>query len=248
MALTTVGTAMRWLRFGVAQAQTAAAASLNKVTPRAAPSRQTSETGQQPDVSRFAPGGDQFVQPDQTTCGSSSLVMARMINTPTYGDEILGAAGDGTTDPGAVEATLRPGGAGDAPHDRRMEGQRRRVAVAVADPARHPAAGRCRQLTVAGGSGRPGVKYGAQLANPLALAATYDAVTAALDAGDCVPLFIGDDVIARHVVLVTGHERGRTFDLRPVRGQLGVSGQKCLRRRQHRGPGWSQPWFVITPG
>jgi hypothetical protein len=150
------GTAMRWLRAEVAPAQTT---TFGSSRPKAA----------QPDVSPFAPGGEQFRQPDQTTCGSSSLVLAKMINTPQYGADLLSPRDDGTTDPALVtkrfdQAVLSmhrttggwkdSGGTWQLPWPTQLGTPPWAVA---------------RQLSVNGGSGRPGTKYRSHLANPVAL-------------------------------------------------------------------------------
>ena len=94
MSSTVTGTAMRWLRTQIAQVRT---------PPPAREGAGAADQGSgQPDVSALAPGGEQFRQPDQTTCGSSSLVMAKMINTPGYGAAMLAPGHDGSTDPVVV--------------------------------------------------------------------------------------------------------------------------------------------------
>jgi hypothetical protein len=246
---TTAGTAMRWLRFGVAQAQTAAAATLDRVTPRSTPSPKTPLAAQPPDVSRFAPGGDQFVQPDQTTCGSSSLVMAKMINTPVYGDGVLAPGDDGSIDLAAVKARFAE--AVLAMH--RTTGGWKDTSGAWQLPwptqLGTPPWAVARQLTVGGGSGRPGVKYQAHLANPRALGETYDAITAAVDGGDCVALFIGDDIMARHVVLVTGRDDADGLSIYdPSSGEWVSASRSDYVGGNISVAGWSQPWFVVTPG
>jgi hypothetical protein len=199
----------------------------------------------QPDVSRFSPGGDQFHQPDQTTCGSSSLVMAKMLNTPAYGDTILGAD---PPDPAAVkqrfdEAVL-------AMHDTTSgfidsEGLWQLPWPEQLGTAPWAVA---RQMGADGGSGLPGSNYRIHLANPLVPDRTYDAVTAAVDAGQSVPMFIGNNVMARHVVLVTGHTADDGLSIYdPSCGQW-VSASRAAYVGSELGvAGWNRPWFSILP-
>jgi hypothetical protein len=239
MIPTVTGTAMRWLRTQAAQVRTPAP------TPDGA--SEAAEGSGQPDVSAFAPGGEHFRQPDQTSCGPSSLVMAKMINTPEYGADLLAPGDDGTTDPVVVttrfdQAVLSmhrvTGGWKDSGGTWQLPwpGQLGTPPWAVA-----------RQLSVAGGSGRRGTTYRAHLANPVALGASYDAITKAVDAGECVPLFIGDDVIARHVVLVTGESHDGLSIYDPSSGTWVRASRTAYVSGNIGVAGWSQPWFVITP-
>lgn len=250
---TATGTAMRWLRTQVAHGQAMASGSTRPLATEPAiepaiggPVESTDGTSQ-PDVSAVAPGGEQFRQPDQTTCGSSSLVMAKMINNPEYGADMLAPGDDGVTDPVAVtkrfdQAVLSmhrttggwrdSGGTWQLPWPTQLGTPPWAVA---------------RQMSVSGGSGRPGTRYRAHLANPVALGASYDTVTGAVDAGECVPLFIGDDVIARHVVLVTGEADDGLSIYDPSSGCWVVASRDAYVSGNIGVAGWSQPWFVVTP-
>ena len=210
----------------------------------------TSAAGE-PDVSRFTPGGDQFHQPDQTTCGSSSLVMAKMINTPDYGTTILQPGDDGTVDSDAVkqrfdQAVLSmhtvTGGWKDSAGTWQLPwpAQLGTPPWAVA-----------RQMSATGGSGVTGSSYRSHLVDPLNSSGSYDAVAAAVAAGQCVPLFIGNDVMARHVVLVTGHSHPAAGDelsiYDPSCGQWVTATRAGYVGNDINIAGWGQPWFAILP-
>lgn len=252
--------AAQWFRAGVSQAQTAAhqavaAAAKTIATVTNNPSSSTtsgpSTTSGEPDVSRFAPGGDQFVQPDQTTCGSSSLVMAKMINTPDYGTTILQPGDDGTVDPAAVkrrfdQAVLAmhtvTGGWKDSAGSWQLPWP-----TQLGTPPWAVA----REMGAAGGSGVAGGSYQFLVVNPRDSGGSYTAVAAAVDGGQCVPLFIGNDVMARHVVLVTGHARDDADDdlsiYDPSCGQWVTATRAGYVGNNIGIAGWGQPWFTILP-
>lgn len=239
MSSPVTATAMRWLRTQIAQAPTIPSAARDVTG--------ASEENHQPDVSQFAPGGEQFRQPDQTTCGSSSLIMAKMINTPVYGADVLAPGGDATVD--LVAVTKRFDQAVLSMH--RTTGGWKDSAGTWQLPwptqLGTPPWAVARQMSVTGGSGRPGTKYRARLANPADLGASYDAVTSAVDAGECVPLFIGDDVMARHVVLVSGESGGGLSIYDPSSGSWVTASRDAYISGRIGVAGWSQPWFVVTP-
>jgi hypothetical protein len=241
--------AAHWLRAGVSQAEAVArrAATIATGSGKSATVSVTPNSGD-PDVSRFAPGGDQFLQPDQTTCGSSSLVMAKMINTPDYGSTILQPGNDGAVDPDAVkqrfdQAVLAmhvvTGGWKDSAGNWQLPWptQLGTAPWAVA-----------RQMAATGGSGVTGTGYQSHLVNPLDPGASYVAITTAVDAGQCVPLFIGNDLMARHVVLVTGHtDDGGLSIYDPSCGLWVTASRDGYVGNNLDIAGWGQPWFTILP-
>jgi hypothetical protein len=246
------GTAMRWLRSQVAQVQTMASGSTRPAATEPASGPTDGAAGAapgsgQPDVSLFAPGGEQFRQPDQTTCGSSSLIMAKMINTPEYGADMLAPGDDGTVD--LVVVTKRFDQAVLSMHRTTGGWKDSGGTWQLPWPTQlgTPPWAVARQMSVGGGSGRPGTKYRAHLANPVDLGASYSAVVSAVDAGECVPLFIGDDVIARHVVLVTGASDDGLSLYDPSSGAWVNVRRAAYVEGNIDVAGWSQPWFVVTP-
>ncbi len=239
MSSTVTATAMRWLRTQIAQAPTIPSAA-REVTG-------ASEENHQPDVGKFAPGGEQFRQPDQTTCGSSSLIMAKMINTPEYGADLLAPGDDGNVD--LVAGTKRFDQAVLSMHRTTGGWKDSGGTWQLPWPTQlgTPPWAVARQMSVSGGSGRPGTKYRAHVANPADLATSYHAVTSAVDAGECVPLFIGDDVMARHVVLVTGESGDGLSIYDPSSGYWVTASRDAYVSGRIGVAGWSQPWFVVTP-
>ena len=232
--------AAQWLRSSVAHAESAARRAGSPAAVVRAP------TSGGPDVSRFTPGGDQFLQPDQTTCGSSSLVMAKMINTPDYGETILQPGNDGAMDLGVVKLRF----------DRAV------LAMHVVTGGWKDSAGSwqlpwpaqlgtapwavARQMGIVGGSGVVGSSYRSHLVDPFNPGASYSAITTAVEAGQYVPLFIGNDVMARHVVLVTGHTDDDGLSIYdPSGGQWVSASRDSYVGNDLDVAGWRQPWFTI---
>ena len=181
------------------------------------------------------------------------MVMAKMINTPDYGTTILQPGDDGAIDTDAVKQRfdvavlamhVATGGWKDSAGSWQLPwpAQLGTPPWAVA-----------RQMSASGGSGVAGTSYRSHLVNPLDPGSSYTAITAAVNAGQSVPLFIGNDVMARHVVLVTGHTQVENSD----DDGLSIYDPSCGRwvsatRAGFVGnnidvAGWGQPWFTILP-
>ena len=173
--------------------------------------------------------------------------MAAMINIPAYGEAILAPRDDPDAD--RVAVTKRFGRAVLAMH-RTTGGWKDSCGTwQVPWPAQlgTPPWAVARQMGADGGSGTPGTKYGSRLIDPLALGSAHDTITRALDAGECVPLFVGDDRMARHVVLVTGHTDGDLSLYDPSCGAWVSATRDAFLGGNLDVAGWSQPWFVVTP-
>ena len=191
--------------------------------------------------------GDPLRQPDATTCGSSSLVMAQMINHPDFASTILDPdrTAGGTTPNAFAAAVLRT-------HHRTGRFRDERGVLSVPWPAflgTHPWAV-ARHMSGPAGHGRTPARYVVRVVDPAQARAEYLRIVRAVDAGDVVPLFVGNALMARHVVLVTGHHdlpepgldvyepaAGRWVDLarsRWLAGNVDIAG-------------WSEAWFAVLP-
>jgi hypothetical protein len=62
-----------------------------------------------------------------------------------------------------------------------------------------------------------------------------------------VAVFVGDRLLPRHVVLVTGAEHGRTRTYEPSSGRELSVGQERWEHDDLRLAGWDRPWFVVSP-
>ncbi|MCW2527860.1 MAG: hypothetical protein JWM76_2720 [Pseudonocardiales bacterium] len=186
-----------------------------------------------------------FVQPDHTTCGSSVLVMARMINHPEYAATILDPTPGGpvpnVTDHFHADVlamheltnTVRdetgrwqtpwPKGLGTLPW-------------AVA-----------RRMSEPGGCGVTGTTYRVRYADPSHLETHLDAIATALAAGHCAPIFIGDALSPRHVVLALDATSASFGWYDPSRGSRVSVGRAEILANQLSVAGWSQLWLSILP-
>ncbi len=213
-------------------------------------------------------------QPDSTTCGSSSLVVARMLNDPAYAMWVMtgyNPATDTTTgDPGAVPGDRHPF-TGDplqvAAHNRFA-----REALAMHDQTNGltdhdggfngwwpQAAGTspgsaARQMTGgSGASGVPGSSYDTAYIAPSNLDASYDRLMASANAGHAVPLYVGEVGGANgsgfHVVLVTGTRGDALTVYEPESGQvIEVRRDDFVNQRLvTAGVGWDKPMVAVVP-
>lgn len=190
-----------------------------------------------------------LVQPDQRTCGSSCLVVARLLGDPAYADWL--ASGE------------VPG----RPRDPRTP-TRRFADEVLATHARtnrwSDAAGRlqaawprslgttpwavARELAATGGTSPAGTPHRVLAVAPDRRAQAYDTVLAAVALGHAVPLFVGNRLLPRHVVLVTAGDDAALTAYDPATG-----GRARLRRSDFAGgtlrvSGWTEPWFAVLPG
>ena len=196
-------------------------------------------------VSAAPPG---LVQPDQRTCGSSCLVVARLLGDPAYA------------------GWLAHGEVTDRPRDPRTPARRFADEV-LATHARtnrwSDAAGRlqaawprslgttpwavARELTATGGTSPAGTPHRVLTVAPSDRARAYDTVLAAVTLGHAVPLFVGNRLLPRHVVLIlAGDERSLTaYD--PASGRRDRLLRADFTSGTLRVSGWTEPWFAVLP-
>lgn len=148
-------------------------------------------------------------QPDGTTCGSSSLVTAKMINDPLYAMKVLtgydprtGQELPGGTDTDAV--TARFGEEAKKMHDLTNNAGIPGWGTNWPESLGTPPWGAADEMGAPNGAGVPGSGYGWTVHPPTGAASDYQSVTAAVRAGQVVPLFIGTGPYPSHVILVTG--------------------------------------------
>ncbi|AWB92915.1 WXG100 family type VII secretion target [Aeromicrobium chenweiae] len=190
-----------------------------------------------------------YTQPDQTTCGSATLVMSKMLNDPAYAMYI--ATGrhpvTGQTSP------LSPSELFDA-ESLAMHQQTN----AFRDHAGNPQVpwideigtspwGVAHQMAGEGGSGIPGSDYGLDLTDPSRPGADYDHIVAATEDGQTVPLYVGDDKSPRHVVLVTSSSDDTLTIYEPSAGRTITVTRDEFERGDVDVAGWDKPWLAVTP-
>lgn len=173
-----------------------------------------------------------FVQPDATTCGSCCLVVAHLHHSPAYAAAVLGAA-----DP---QARLREEALDvhDATSGLRLAGETQVPWPRALGTAPWAAARHLRRV-----SGRPGTSYAwVRRGDDL-----WEQISAAVDAGHPVPLYVGSRTMPRHVVLVTAVDDHHLTAYQPGRGGLVQVTRGQLTRDELGALGWPVAWGAVVP-
>ena len=189
-----------------------------------------------------------LVQPDQTTCGSAALVMARVIADPAYAAYLVNGPINGP-----VNSTVN-GRSGSIKDRFRTE------ALAMHRRTNHllDARGRpqlpwpqalgtlptsvARQLT-----SDTGTTYEARLVLPHQRAGAFDRVCAAVATGRTVPVFVGNRLNARHIVLAIGTAPHGLLIYDPARGRNSPITREDFVHARLALAGWRVPWVVVVP-
>lgn len=184
-----------------------------------------------------------FRQPDQVSCGASSLVFSRMVHDRAYAARII-AVDD------AARRTLRWNAEVRSMH-RQVSGLRDHDGVPQWPWLRIVGTspwGAARQMQ--GGAGRSGLahsRYGVCTLNPDELGTEFDRITATVQAGHTVPLYVGTDARPAHVVLVLSSDADRLNVYEPHRGRIVRLGRDEFATGTFDLGGWSVPWFTVLP-
>jgi hypothetical protein len=197
-----------------------------------------------------------WVQPDRTTCGSACLVVARALGDASYA------------------AWLETGEVTGRARDPRAPGRRfadEVLATHVRTNGWTDVAGRLRwawprglgttpwalahELTATGGTTPPGTRHRVRAVSPRRRGEAYDVVARAVANGHAVPLYVGNRLLPRHVVLVVdvdgdGDGEGdepwlAAYD--PSSGRRVRLPREDFVRGDLRVAGWSEPWFAVLP-
>ena len=190
-----------------------------------------------------------YSQPDPTTCGSSSLVMSRMLNDPAYAlwietgyDPATGVTDPRTPDQRFADESI-------AMHERTNAARDRAGDLQLPWPE---AAGTqpwalANEMSAQDGSGAPGRDYDVQTVAPGDRGATYDRIADAVEDGHHVPLYVGDTTRPGHVVLVTGSDGDSLRIYDPATGREQTVSRDDFARGDLGVSGWDEPWFAVTP-
>lgn len=189
-------------------------------------------------------------QQSPTTCGSASLLVARMLTDPVYALWVLDGfdARTGETDHRELNERF-------AELEREVKARTNDVVdrsggLTLPWPSGlgTPPWGAGEELN--NGAGVPGTGYEVGLVDtdsPADRRRAYDALAASAASGRPAPLYVGDDASPRHVVLVVGRTGDGLQVYDPARGAVVavreddfVSGDLSLS-------GWQRPWAVVTP-
>ncbi len=170
-------------------------------------------------------------QPDPTTCGSACLVMARQLNRPDRTPAPL------TGDAFASECvsmhrttSAMSNGGWQLPWPQSLG----TAPWALA-----------REMTLA--CGVPGTKYRTSTVWPWSRAGAARAVEAAVGNGHATPVYIGNSLSPRHVVLVTGLD-GATWQVyEPASGRVLPVVHQAFTSAKLGLAGWDVPWCLVVP-
>jgi hypothetical protein len=175
-------------------------------------------------------------QPDRRSCGAAVLVLARMWRDPDLAARVL-AHGDFAA---RVLATHREvTGPRDASGRAQLPWPR-----ALGTPpwavARH----------LPPGPGRPGASHRARLVLPWRRGRRWDDLVVALASGHPVPVYVGNRLLPRHVVLalpLPDGPAGSVEAYEPSAGQVVTVTREAFLAGRLRLGGWRTPWFVVLP-
>ena len=179
-------------------------------------------------------GRASWVQPDATTCGSAALVRARMEHRPEYAEQAGGRFAEEALAMHRLTNGLRDRAG------RRQLPWPLRLGTAPWSAAR--------EMSVAGGSGRPGVRYQVALVRPWRRGRAFDGLARACRDGHRLPVYVGSRWCPRHVVLALATEPGDALAVYdPATGRSVTVDRGAWRRARLTFGGWRVPWFVILP-
>lgn len=98
-----------------------------------------------------------------------------------------------------------------------------------------------------GSSGVPGASYDMQYVDPYDRGATFDQIQRASENGHFVPLFVGDESIPRHIVLVTGADGDSVTIYDPADGRTETVSRSDWEAGNLSVGGWEEPWGAVLP-
>ena len=184
-----------------------------------------------------------LVQPDTTTCGSCVLVVARVINDPTYARSLVEGEGRGTLQDRFKQRALAmhrltsrfkdSGGGWQLPWPKALGTQPWALAREMSNEA-----------------GERGKTYSAVPMLPGQRSGTFRRVARLAGSGHAVPLFVGDRWSPRHVVLVLPDDGATDREVRiydPASGNRYPITETDFSAGHLDVAGWQVPWVVVPP-
>ena len=187
-----------------------------------------------------------LVQPDPTTCGSSVLVVARMLADPAYAAFV--ADGANALAGVSAEGDAQDRFAREALAMHRATSRMRGAGGLLQVP--WPTALGTQPWALAAEMGRTGTPYAVKPILPNQRASTFRSVAALAAAGRAVPLYVGNRWSPRHVVLVlpdaaATDQQVRIYD--PASGQRYPVSEADFVAARLDVAGWRVPWVVVVP-
>ena len=189
-----------------------------------------------------------LVQQTSTTCGSASLVVARMLNDPVYALEVLGGydATTGTTDAGTIEERFAAAELEAKARTNDSVGSDGERTLPWPDAIGTSPWGAAEEMNgTAGGDG-----YGVALVDsdsPSDRQQAYDALERAALDGRPALMYVGDGTIPRHVVLVVGSTDTGLLVYEPGGGGVVEISERDFVSGDTSVLGWGRPWAVVAP-
>lgn len=194
--------------------------------------------------------GTGLVQPDPTTCGSCSLVVARMINDPAYAAVLVEGSDPGTGEQPAATLAERFRDHALAAHRTTNAARVRSGGWQLPWPRSLGTQPWALAQEMDRRAGRPGTRYGVTAVRPSARARAFAQLASLTAGGESVPLYVGNRWSPRHVVLVLPGDDGprdrvRIYD--PANGRCyPVTADDFVAGRLDVA-GWTLPWCLIVP-
>ncbi len=184
--------------------------------------------------------GDQLIglaQPDRRTCGSATLVAARLINEPGYATYVL----EGPAAPDVFRAEVL------AMHRRTSRGVDEGGRWQLPWPRALGTSpwSLVRQLDQT--CGVPGTTYVWRLVLAHQRGRAFDAVRAAVSAGHATALYVGNRLGPRHIVLAIDTSPLGVVIYDPGRGRRYPVTRDDYVRARLDVAGWQVPWLVVLP-
>lgn len=193
---------------------------------------------------------------DETTCGSDSLVIAKMINDPVYALKIVDGY-DASTGRQVPDPGLDPN---DPIHSRflaeanRMHDQTNAWRDHNGNPqmpwpeglGTTPAAV-ANEMNGHGGAGAPGTTYQPHVIDPDNLGGEYDRIANSVSQGNPVPLFVGNGQAPRHIVLITSSNGDTMTAYDPAAGTTVTFTRSEWIHNQVSLGGWHEAWADVLP-
>lgn len=203
-----------------------------------------------PSVTAQLPGDgfENCVQPDATTCGSATLVLARMMHDASYAsfmstghDPDIGRHDGLTEGERFAQASL-------AMHERTSGfSQSGRLKLPWPKRLGTSPSGLLNEMNY-GRSGVPATTYAMRWADPRDPGALYDAVFAAANTGHVVPIYVGNHLSPRHILLVIGNEGDDLTINNPANGETTTVTRSEWEGSNMGGKAsWDEPWGAVIP-
>lgn len=191
---------------------------------------------------------DGWVQPDRTTCGPSCLVVARALGDASYADWLeTGEVPGRPRDPRTPERRFADEVL--ATHRRTNRWSDASGALRWAWPRRLGTTpwALARELTATGGTTCPGTGHRVRTVSPRRRGEAYAVVARAVGHGHAIPLYVGNRLLPRHVVLVVAADEQGLLAYDPSSGRRVRLPREDFVRGALRLAGWSEPWFAVLP-